>query len=303
MGARRGSPIHRRVHGGMGLGSVLWGRSRRRSEFPSALTAAAAGMVAAIALTWRFKLGHQPDARLHAVVAWAPPVLAENPEPESRPGHGDDSSTGSTPQARRVHFRQCRKCAKCGGATVYYGALSRLRQSAHFRGDIMDNRGSEHLRLHERVSVADREIQRRAKQSDRGLTRWKSKQLARGSANRRRSCAPHGVCRNIEPATADRRVGPSRSSSPGFARPLARRAGPTKAGRPAQGVKRERDLRRRDGLRSVGGAKRGSTNHGSLKSRPRSTSSACSAGEHTGFLYGMGLTAASPMTSPEAHRA
>src|SRR5207245_398186 len=40
--------------GGMGLGSVLWGQVATAIGIPSALTAAAAGMVAAVALTWRF---------------------------------------------------------------------------------------------------------------------------------------------------------------------------------------------------------------------------------------------------------
>ena len=44
--------------GGMALGSILWGQVAARIGIPRALTAAAVGMVTAIALTWRFRLGH-----------------------------------------------------------------------------------------------------------------------------------------------------------------------------------------------------------------------------------------------------
>ena len=51
--------------GGMALGSVLWGQVATRIGIPAALTTAALGMLAAIALTWRFKLGRSRSARLH----------------------------------------------------------------------------------------------------------------------------------------------------------------------------------------------------------------------------------------------
>src|SRR5258708_11566509 len=71
--------------GGMGLGSGLWGQVATAIGIPSALTVAAAGMVAAVALTWRFRLGHHQMLDFTPSMAWAPPVLAENPEPESGP--------------------------------------------------------------------------------------------------------------------------------------------------------------------------------------------------------------------------
>src|SRR5260221_1286433 len=45
-------------------------------------------MVAAVAMTWRFKLGHHQLLDFTPTMAWAPPVLAENPEPESGPVMG-----------------------------------------------------------------------------------------------------------------------------------------------------------------------------------------------------------------------
>src|SRR2546423_14336730 len=42
--------------GGMALGSILWGQVAARIGIPAALTTAAAGMLVAVALTWRFHL-------------------------------------------------------------------------------------------------------------------------------------------------------------------------------------------------------------------------------------------------------
>src|SRR5207237_1139582 len=51
----------------------------------AALTTAAAGMLVAVALTWRFHLveGHAPDFR--PSMDWAAPMVAETPQPDSGP--------------------------------------------------------------------------------------------------------------------------------------------------------------------------------------------------------------------------
>ncbi len=65
---------------GMALGSIAWGQIASHIGIPYALTVAAAGMVIAVALTWRFKLGQ------HALLDFTPtmdlplPVLAEPAE-------------------------------------------------------------------------------------------------------------------------------------------------------------------------------------------------------------------------------
>src|SRR6267142_501456 len=151
--------------GGMGLGSVLWGQVATAIGIPSALTAAAAGMVAAVALTWRFKLGHHQMLDFTPSMAWAPPVLAENPEPESGPVMVTIEYT--VDPAKRAEFvaamQEVREIRRRTGA--YSGDLfHHSADSAHFVEIFMDESWIEHLRQHERVSVADREIQRRAKQ-------------------------------------------------------------------------------------------------------------------------------------------
>jgi len=68
---------------------------------------------------------------------------------------------------RRVSSPRCREsCAKCGGATapITGSSITTPPIPPHFVETFMDEIVDRALRQHERVSVADREIQRRAKQ-------------------------------------------------------------------------------------------------------------------------------------------
>src|SRR5881296_1722508 len=151
--------------GGMGLGSVLWGQVATAIGIPSALTAAAAGMVAAVALTWRFKLGHHQMPDFTPSMAWAPPVLAENPEPDRGPVMV--TIEYRVDPAKRAEFvaamQEVGEMRRRNGA-YYWELYHESANPAQFVETFMDESWIEHLRQHERVSVADREIQRRAKQ-------------------------------------------------------------------------------------------------------------------------------------------
>src|SRR4029077_14612171 len=68
--------------GGMAIGSVLWGQIATHIGIPAALTTAAFGMVLAIGLTWRYKLGRHEVHDFSPSMHWPAPVLAENPEPD-----------------------------------------------------------------------------------------------------------------------------------------------------------------------------------------------------------------------------
>src|SRR5213594_1037317 len=68
--------------GGMALGSILWGQVATRIGIPAALTTAAIGMVAAIGLTWSFRLGHHQVLDFTPTMDWPLPLLAEQPEPD-----------------------------------------------------------------------------------------------------------------------------------------------------------------------------------------------------------------------------
>jgi quinol monooxygenase YgiN len=149
----------------MALGAILWGQVATRIGIPAALTAAAVGMVLAIALTFGFKLGHHGVLNFTPSMDWPAPVLAETPEPDSGP------------VLVTIAYRiQEDKRAEFVTAMQEVGEMRRRNgayfwQLFHDTGDptrfiecFMDESWLEHLRQHERVSVADREIQGRAKQ-------------------------------------------------------------------------------------------------------------------------------------------
>lgn len=151
--------------GGMALGSVMWGQVATRIGIPLALTIAALGMMLFIGLTWSFKLGHHAVLDFTPSLAWPAPLLAEVPEPESEPVMV--TIEYRVQPDKRSEFiaamQAVREMRRRNGA--YF--LELLRDSAdpaHFVECFVDESWLEHLRQHERVSVADRQIQQRAKQ-------------------------------------------------------------------------------------------------------------------------------------------
>jgi predicted MFS family arabinose efflux permease/quinol monooxygenase YgiN len=151
--------------GGMALGSILWGQVATRIGIPAALTTAALGTVLAVALTWRFKLGHHQVLNFTPSLDWPAPVLAETPEPDSGPVMV--TIVYRVQPAKRAEFvaamQAVREMRRRNGA-YFWELFHDSADPARFVECFMDESWVEHLRQHERVSVADREIQQRAKQ-------------------------------------------------------------------------------------------------------------------------------------------
>jgi len=151
--------------GGMALGSIVWGQVATQIGIPPALTTAAAGMVLAIGLTWRFRLhdGHAPN--FTPSQDWPAPLVAETPEPDSGPVLV--TIEYRVDPARRAEFvaamRDVREMRRRNGA-FFWELFHDSAQPTRFLESFMDESWTEHLRQHERVSVADREVQRRVNQ-------------------------------------------------------------------------------------------------------------------------------------------
>ena len=149
--------------GGMAFGSVLWGQIATAIGIPAALTAAAAGMVIAIGLTWRFRLidGHAPDFR--PAMEWPTPLIAETPEPDSGPVMVTIEYV--VDPATRAEFvaamRDVREMRRRNGA-FFWALFHDAAEPTRYLESFMDESWTEHLRQHERASVVDREVQRRA---------------------------------------------------------------------------------------------------------------------------------------------
>jgi MFS family permease len=150
--------------GGMALGSILWGQIATRIGIPAALTAAAIGMVAAIALTWKAQLGQHEVLDFTPSMDWPLPLLAETPEPDVPVMV---TITYRIQKEKRAEFvaamQGVREMRRRNGA-YFWQLFHDSEDPTRFIECFMDESWEEHLRQHERVSVADREIQRRAKQ-------------------------------------------------------------------------------------------------------------------------------------------
>ena len=150
--------------GGMGLGSILWGQVATRIGIPAALTTAAVGIVLAIALTWRFKLGRHQVFDFTPAMDWPLPLLAETPEPDVPVMVTITYRIQSDKRAEFVAaMQEVREMRRRNGA-YFWQLFHDSEDPTRFVETFMDESWMEHLRQHERASVADREIQRRAKQ-------------------------------------------------------------------------------------------------------------------------------------------
>jgi MFS family permease len=151
--------------GGMALGSVLWGQVATSVGIPAALTAAAAGMLIGVAATWRFRLreGRAPD--FTPSLDWPAPLVAEAPQPDAGPVLV--TIEYRVDPAHRAEFvaamRDVREMRRRNGA-FFWELFHDSAQPTRFLESFMDESWTEHLRQHERVSVADRAIQMRANQ-------------------------------------------------------------------------------------------------------------------------------------------
>jgi len=148
----------------MALGSVMWGLVATRIGIAGALTAAATGMVVAVALTWRVTLGAHEIRDFSPSMDWPAPVVAETPEPDSgpvlvtveyriKPGSRDAFVTA---------MQDVGEMRRRNGA-YFWDLFHDSAQPDRFIECFMDESWIEHLRTHERVNMADREIQQRAK--------------------------------------------------------------------------------------------------------------------------------------------
>jgi MFS family permease len=151
--------------GGMALGSVLWGQVATRIGIPAALTTAALGMVVAIGLTWRFKLGQHEILDFTPTLDWAAPVVAEVPEPDSGPVMVTiEYRVQPTKRTEFVSEMQAVREMRRRNGAYFWELFHDSADPSRYIECFMDESWLEHLRQHERASVADAAIRQRAKQ-------------------------------------------------------------------------------------------------------------------------------------------
>jgi MFS family permease len=150
--------------GGMAIGSVLWGQVATHVGVAGALTVAAIGMAIAVIVTWPIKLGLHEAHNFSPSMDWPAPVLAEVPDPDGGPVLVtiEYRIQPGTREAFADAMREVGEMRRRNGA-YFWDLFHDSADPDRFIECFMDESWVEHLRQHERVSVADREIQQRAK--------------------------------------------------------------------------------------------------------------------------------------------
>jgi MFS family permease len=148
---------------GMAFGSILWGQVATHIGIPATLTIAAAGMVAAVALTWRFKLGDHQVPDFTPTMDWPMPVLAETPEPDVPVTVTINYRVRLEARAEFVAAMQEVRLMRRRNGAYFWQLVHDAEDPMHFVEMFMDESWVEHLRQHERASVADRAVLQRAK--------------------------------------------------------------------------------------------------------------------------------------------
>ena len=148
--------------GGLALGSALWGTVASRFGIGTALAIAGVGLLVGLAVSRGYPLTGREDRDLSPSMHWPQPLLV----PEARPSDGPVlvvieyfvSPENAVPFLDAVHEME-RVRRRDGGMewSVYQDAADHTRYVETFLAESW----TEHLRQHHRVTMADREIERR----------------------------------------------------------------------------------------------------------------------------------------------
>ena len=143
--------------GSMSLGSVVWGEVGSLSGVTLALLVAAAGGLAAIPLTWRWKLQTGEGVDFSPSLHWAAPITTHEIEEDRGPVlvtaeyHIDPKNRAAF---LRALWRVSQERRRDGA--YQWGLYEDPSTDGRFVETFMTDSWLEHLRSHERVTKADR---------------------------------------------------------------------------------------------------------------------------------------------------
>lgn len=145
--------------GGMAGGSALWGQLASWTGIPGALSVAAAGIVAGIFVTRRWPIGRNDSVDLSPSLVWPTPLGADQVGRERGPVMV--TIEYRIDPARSAEFaralQQVRTIRRRDGAFMWE-LFADVEQPGRMVECFMVESWVEHLRQHERVTVADREV-------------------------------------------------------------------------------------------------------------------------------------------------
>lgn len=159
------------AQGGMAIGSAFWGVVAERLSLSMTLLCAAAALAASlIALLW-YRLKLEDEIDLSPSPHWPKPVLSSEPRPDAGPVLITVEYTVDAARARdfATAMRGVRILRLRDGA-YRWGLYNDSAVPTRFVETFVVESWAEHLRQHERVTVADREIERTARAFHTGAT-------------------------------------------------------------------------------------------------------------------------------------
>jgi MFS family permease len=148
------------MFGSLSVGSAIWGEAATVAGLPAALYAAAAGALIAIPLTWQRKLQTGAAVDLTPSMSWPEPITTREIEPDRgpvlvmveyriEPKHRD--------QFLRAMARFARPLRRDGAYD--FGIFEDPADDGRFVETFMTDSWLDHLRLHQRLTNADSEVE------------------------------------------------------------------------------------------------------------------------------------------------
>jgi len=150
--------------GGMAAGSALWGQIASWIGIPETLTVAAIGALAGIAATRRYRIGQHDSANLTPSVHWPTPMMADDLEMDRGPVMVTVEYRIDPDRSREFAaiMRQMRRIRRRDGAFMWE-LFNDIADPGRMVECFMVESWLEHLRQHERVTVADRDVSEKAR--------------------------------------------------------------------------------------------------------------------------------------------
>lgn len=149
-------------YAGLSAGSALWGLLADHFGLRASLVAAAATTVVALLATARFHLRSGEGLNLSPSRQWPAPIVTHEPEPDRGPVlvHVEYEVDPAQAEEWSAAMREMRRSRLRDGA-YEWSLFSDANRPNHHVEQYLVSSWIEHLRQHERETVADRELKRR----------------------------------------------------------------------------------------------------------------------------------------------
>lgn len=148
--------------GGMAFGSILWGMVAKRYGVMVAFLCSAAGLVAGLAITVRYRLKEGEGLKLEQSMHWPAPRVVHEPSAEEGPVLVTIEYRVNPAQAKDFAeaMAAMKKIRRRDGAIRWGLYRDTSDASRHIETFIVES-WVEHLRQHERVTISDQAVQER----------------------------------------------------------------------------------------------------------------------------------------------